>query len=65
MLNKYLLAKVFLIGIRLKLSVITFLILTRVITILTFYGLVKNNNYVLTVLTFSLSCNFHVLVLKI
>ena len=42
-------------GIRLKLSSYNlFLILTRVITILTFYCLVKNNNLVITILTFLL-----------
>jgi len=33
---------------------IVFLLLTRVITILTFYCLVKNNNLVITILTFLL-----------
>ena len=41
------------------------LLMNLLLTILTFYCLVKNNNYVITVLTLLLSVNFHVLVLII
>ena len=54
---------VFRLGIRLKLSSYNLFTFNQGYYHFNFYGLVKNNNYVLTVLTVSLSSNFHVLVL--